>query len=193
VVIDKPIPFYVIAIPQEQAKKLAIDQPKLWTDEEINGLNCGYVRLELVPRGIGRLLVRAPQLFYSIKPDNSVSMVIELINEGSRRLDNVEIKVDAPLHWLKQIEPELIPSLEISEEKQARLTFTPPADVTVGRYEFRIRTTSLSNNRPVTGEDKSVIVEVQGKVNLLATTAIVLFIIGVIVGIVIFGMRLSRR
>ena len=43
----------------------------LTTPEEIEALGVGFVRLELVPRGVGRLLVRVPQLFYSIEAGES--------------------------------------------------------------------------------------------------------------------------
>ena len=71
--------------------------------------------------------------------------------------------------------------------------FTPPKDIAVGRYEFRIRSSSLSDNQPVYGEDKMVTVEIRPGTNIIGTGIIVLLILSVIIGIVIFGLRLSRR
>ncbi len=193
VVIDHPIPFYVLVIPREQALEIGNIREHNWTLEEIDDLKIGYVKLDLVPRGIGKLLVRAPQLYHSIKPDESVSMFVEIINEGTRRLDNVEVEVDPPLNWSKKVEPALIPNLDISEEKRIGLSFTPPENVSVGRYEVRVRTTSLSDDQPINGEDKTVTIEIQPKANLIGTTIVILLIIGLVVGIVIFGIRLSRR
>ncbi len=193
VLIDKPIPFYVLVIPREQVDEIANFRDRIWSTEEIEKLNVGFVRLELLPRGIGKLLVRAPQLFYSIKPDQTVEMSIDLINEGSRILDNVEIETDVPLNWEKKIDPNLVAKLDINEEKRINFNFIPPEDVTVGRYEFRIRTTSLSDDQVINGEDKSVTVEVQASANVLGTALLILFIIGIILGIVIFGIKLSRR
>jgi hypothetical protein len=193
VVIDKPIPFYVLIISHEQVEELGEVRSKHWTPETIAALNAGYVKLELLPRGAGKLLVRAPQLFYSIKPSETVAANIEIVNEGTRRLDNVAIEVDPPLNWSKQIEPPVIQSLDIAEEKRIELKFTPPHDVSAGRYEFRLRTTALSEDKPITGEDKSVTVEVQSEVNLWGMAFIITSILAVVVGIVIFGIRLSRR
>lgn len=191
--IDKPITFFVLVIPRNQSAKLRDIQQTQWTQQAIDSLDVGYVRLELVPRGIGKLLVRAQQLYYSIKADESVHMNIELINEGSRRLDNVEIQVDTPLNWEKSIEPHYISSLNIREENKVELLFTPPHNVSVGRYEFRVRTTSISNNQPVSGEDKSVIVEIKPETNFAGTMLIIALILGITTGIVVFGVRLSRK
>ncbi|MBI3194696.1 MAG: hypothetical protein HYZ34_09575 [Ignavibacteriae bacterium] len=193
VAMDKPIQFFVLVIPTEQAKELSKLQSHQWTQDEIEKLKIGFVKLEILPRGKGRLLVRAQQLFHSIKADESVEMNIELVNEGSRRLDNVEINVDPPLNWTKIIEPTVIPSLEVGEERRVTLRFTPPNDVSVGRFEARIRTTSLSDNQPVIGEDKTVVMEVVAGTNILGTSLLVLLIVGLVAGMVVFGIKLSKR
>ena len=69
----------------------------------------------------------------------------------------------------------------------------PPQDVSPGKYEIRIRTTSFSDNQPINGEDKTLTVEIEPQSNIFGTLIIVLLILGLVVGIVIFGIRLSRR
>ena len=142
------------------ALRSRISQTRQWTQEEVERLNVGFVKLELVPRGQGKLLVRAPQLFHTIKPDGSVRMSVELVNEGTRRLDNIEVKIDPPLNWRKSVDPAVVPTLGIGEERRVQLTFTPPPDIAVGRYEIRLRTSGLSDNHPVNAEDKTVTVEI---------------------------------
>ena len=193
IAIDKPIAFYVLVIPAAAAENFGDLRAKQWTQTEIEALKLGYARLELIPRGLGRLLVRARQLFHAIKPDETVSMNLELVNEGTRRLDNVVVNVDLPLNWSKSIDRPVLPALEIGEEQSTQLSFTPPQEVAAGRYEIRIRTTSLSDGQPITGEDKTVTVEIQSEANLFGVTTVVLLILGVVVGMVIFGIRISRR
>ena len=120
-------------------------------------------------------------------------MNVELVNEGTRRLDNIEVKIDPPLNWTKNVEPATVPSLGIGEEQRVRLTFTPPSDIAVGRYEIRLRTSGLSDNRPINAEDKTVTVEIAGGSNLLGTAFVVLLILGLVTGIVVFGVRLSKK
>ncbi len=193
VAMDKAIPFFVLVIPREKMAALHNLQTKRWTQDEIDRLGVGYAKLELLPRGKGRLLVRAPQLFHSIKADATAEMTIELVNEGTRRLDNVQVKVDQPLNWSKTIEPTVIQTLGIGEEKQVRLSFTPPPTAEVGKYEMRVQASALSENQPINGEDKSVTIEIQPDASFFGTALLVLLMLGLVAGIVVFGIRLSKR
>lgn len=191
--IDESMAFYAVAIPRERIDEIGDLRNRTMTANEVEALNVGYVRLELVPRGIGEILVRAPQLFHTIKPDETVEVNIEVVNEGTRRLDNVRIEADLPLNWTDMIEPDVIERLGINEEQRVQLAFTPPEDISPGRYEIRIRTTSLSDNQPIEGEDKTVTIQVEQEANVFGTFLLILVIVGLVVGIVVFGIRLSRR
>jgi len=193
VLMDKPIPFYAVAIPRERSEEIGDLAGRTLSKDDLDALSIGYAPLELLPRGVGEILVRAPQLFHTIKADETVNVSLEVVNEGTRRLDNVRIEVDPPLNWTKRIEPEVIPHLEINEEGKVELYITPPGGITPGRYEVRVRTTSLSDDLPIRGEDKTITVEIEQEANVLGTLFIVLLIVGLVVGIVIFGIRLSRR
>ena len=193
IAMDAPIQFFVLVIPRDRMDEFKNIQSRNWSMEEVEKLNIGYVKLELLPRGKGRLLVRAQQLFHSIKPDGTIRLNIELVNEGTRRLDNVKIEADVPLNWTKKIEPTVLQSLDIFEEKRIVLEFTPPKEIATGRYEIRLRTTALSDNQPVNGEDKTVTAEIQPETNVFGTLVIILLILGIISGIVWYGIKLSKR
>ncbi len=189
---DKPISFYVLVLPAEVASTIK-DLNKIWTKQEIDALNVGYLKLELVPRGTGKLIVRAQQLYYAITPGNYVEMKLDVVNDGSRKLNNVKVDADPPLNWKKNVDPQVVSNLEINEEKTLNLTFTPPADVSVGKYEIRLRSTSLSNEQQVTAEDKIVTVEIVPESNFWGTAFLVLLIVGLVGGMVVFGIKLSRK
>lgn len=191
--IDEGLPFYAISIPRDRIEEIGDLSKRTLTEDEIKALNVGYARLELMPRGIGEILVRAQQLFFTIKPDEEVSFNIEVVNEGTRVLNNVRVEVDPPLNWTENIEPAVIQSLDINEERRINLRFTPPPNESPGRYEVRIQTTSLSDDLPIRGEDKTVSIQIEPKANILGTLFLVLLIVGLVVGIVVFGIRLSRR
>ena len=190
---DSSIQFYVMVLPNDKLEQLPDLHERDWTEDELKQLDIGYTKLELIPRGKGILMVRAPQLYHSILPDETVEMTIELINEGSRRLDHIEIKADVPLNWTREIVPATISSLEIGEETRVKLLFTPPSDISVGKYETRIQTTGLSFGQPVTGSDKIATIEIRAETNIIATALIVMFILTIVGGVVIFGVRLSRK
>lgn len=193
VTIDESLPFFAVAIPRERAEEIGDLRSRNLTQEDLEALNIGFVRLELVPRGVGEILVRAPQLFHSIKPDESVSVNIEIVNEGSRTLDNVRIETDLPLNWTDEVNPAVIEELGINEERRVTLNFTPPEDVSPGRYEIRVRTSLLADNQPIEGEDKTVTIQIDQRANVLGTFLLIVAILGLVVGILVFGIRLSRR
>ncbi|HMK39879.1 MAG TPA: NEW3 domain-containing protein [Bacteroidota bacterium] len=190
---DRPIPFFVVVVPHDRAESSGEMLARTWTQQEIEKMNVGFVKLELVTRGAGKLLVRAPQLFFSIRPEGSVQMSVEVVNEGTRRLDNVEVKIDPPLNWTREAQPAVVPSLGIGEDRRVDLTFTPPHDVSVGRYEIRLRTSALSDNHPVNAEDKTATVEIAAGASVLGTALLVLLIVGLVGGIVVFGIKLTRK
>ncbi|HOP07495.1 MAG TPA: NEW3 domain-containing protein [candidate division Zixibacteria bacterium] len=193
VAMDAAIPFYVLVLPRDKAGMISDQPDKHWTEAEIEALDVGFVRLELVPRGKGELLVRAPQLYHAISSDETAKVAVDCYNEGSHRLDNVEFEIDLPLGWTRDVEPERIPALEIGRDKRVVFTFTPPADVSPGKYDIRIRSTATSNSQPVIADDKTVTVEIKPGSNLLGTIVIVTLILGLVAAIVIWGIKLSRR
>jgi len=193
VIMDQGIPFYVLVLPRDKVEEIGDVTIRQWTEEELRQLDIGFVRLELLPRGRGEILVRSPQLYHSIQTGEAVEMSVDVLNEGSNRLDNIEVRADVPLNWEKVISPLSIPNLEINEEARVALTFTPPADITAGKYEVRLRTSATSSSQPVTGLDKTVTIEVRAETNVFGTVIVVLLVIGLVSGIVVFGIRLSRR
>jgi uncharacterized membrane protein len=190
---DVAIPFFVLVLPREKSQQLSDLTTRKWTEEELTGLGVGYVRLELIPRGKGELLVRSPQLFHSIRAEEAVTMFVDIVNEGSRRLDNTEVRVDIPLGWSREITPQSIPTIGIGEESRVNLVFTPPEDIAPGKYEVRLRTSATSNNQPVNALDKTVTIEVRPGSNVLGILAVVVGLVALVGGIVVYGIRLSRR
>ena len=193
VVMDQPIPFYVLILPKEKTDEIEKLRSKIWTEQELMDLKVGYVKLELVPRGKGELLVKAPQMYHAIDADQSASIVMDLQNEGSDNLGNIEFKVDLPLNWTKDISPESITTLAIGQEKRATMIVTPPADVAAGKYNVRVRFTSESNGLPVTAEDKTFTIEIKSKTSILSTLFILLLIGALIAGVIMYGLKLSKK
>lgn len=193
VAIGRPISFYAAAIPGNKLDRMREFGNRPVTEDDLRALDVGFVRLELVARGRGKILVRAPQLFQAIHEGEKARFRIEVVNEGSRRLDNVEVKIDLPFNWTKQVEPTVISQLEINEEKPVDLIFSPPDDIAVGKYDVRVRTTGTSGGEPVVGEDKTINVEILASASVVGTLLIVVAILGLVAAVIVFGVRLSRR
>lgn len=195
VVIDKPLEFYTLALDNEQSARLdeLLARKSIVSPEEIDDLKAGNVRLELIPRGVGIVEVQALNLYHEIKIDESVNMEVRIKNTGTRRLNNIRIYTDLPLNWRVEVNPDLISSLDQSKEEIVNIEFIPPSDVSVGDYEPRIRTECIADNRRVESEDKIVRVHVSARTNILGITILIVLLIGLLVGIVVFGIKLTRR
>ncbi|MBD3287391.1 hypothetical protein GF337_01190 [candidate division KSB1 bacterium] len=189
--IDKPLSFFALVMDEFAQKELRSLEYK--NERNIDKINAGKVKLELIPRGVGKIVLKTVNLYFEIRPDEIVSMKVVVRNEGTRRLDNIRIKTDNPLNWISEIEPDLIDSLPPDKEKMVALKFIPPENVTVGDYEVKIRTESISNMRMVESEEKIVRIHIISAANIWGSIFLALLLIGMIVGIVVFGIRISRR
>ncbi|MDP6777435.1 MAG: NEW3 domain-containing protein, partial [Candidatus Latescibacteria bacterium] len=192
VAIDKTIEFYALVLPQPVWRELQPLDGRMFTPEEVEKLNAGKVKLELIPRGVGRIEVRALTLYYEIKTDESVEMAITVHNDGTRRLDNIRIRTNVPPNWRATVEPDVIPLMP-GETHTVKLLFLPPDGVGVGDYEVQIQTQALADNRPVETQDKMVRIHVSARTNLLLSAFLVLSVIGMVIGIVWYGVKLTRR
>lgn len=195
VVIDRPIVFYALTLDNGQAAKLQamLERSAELSPDDIDSLKVGDVKLELIPRGVGKIEVQAPNLYHEIKAGGQVTMEIRIKNAGTRKLNNIRVFTDLPLNWRSEVKPDLIALLEQSKDEVVNVKFIPPDDVSVGDYEPRIRTECTADNRRVESEDKIVRVHVASKTNVVGITFLILLLVGLLVGIVVFGIRLTRR
>jgi uncharacterized membrane protein len=122
-----------------------------------------------------------------------VSMEVRVKNAGTRKLNNIRISTDLPLSWRVEVRPDLIATLEQNQEEVVSIRFLPPPDVSVGDYEPKIRTECVADNRKVESEDKIVRIHISSKTNILGISVLILLLVGLLVGIVVFGIRLTRR
>lgn len=191
--LDKPISFFVMAVPRNRAtemRQLSFDK---MDEEELNALEIGYARLELTAKGVGKLVVKAPQLYKNVLPGAAASFTFTLSNEGTRSLENVEFEIDAPLNWAKDVSPLLIRRLDIREEIQVTLSLTPAPSTSVGRYQTRMRTTALSNNSPIPADTKIFAIQIDQESNPLTIAFLALLILGLIGGFLWMGIKLARK
>ena len=197
VVLDKPLEFFVLALDNDQTEKLralegAAGGAGLGA-EAVDGLKAGSVKLELIPRGVPKVEVQAVNLYHEIKVGDTIAMDVTIRNTGTRKLNNIRVFCDLPLNWRVEIAPDLIAGLEQNKDEVVKIKFLPPDGVSVGDYEPKIRTDALADNRRVESEDKIVRIHISSKANVLGIGALVLLLVGLLVGIVVFGIKLTRR
>jgi hypothetical protein len=191
--IDQPLKFHVLTFTGEQYNQIAGKDLATFTPEQLSALSCGRDMLELVPRGKGKIEVRATNLYHEISTGDSVAMTVTVRNAGTRRLDNIKISADSPIGWKALITPDLIRTLDPEKETSVRITILPPENSGVGAQEVKIKTEALADNRKVDTEDKTIRIQMNAKTSVFGTIILLLLIIGVIGGLVWFVIKLSRR
>jgi hypothetical protein len=191
--VDRPITFWALALGREATAAFDHAGRDSLTATEAAAIPAGKARLELIPRGVARIEVQAPNLFHEISRGDSVTLEVTLRNTGSRAVSSVRLAADVQPDWVTRVTPELVPELDVGGEQRVRLTFVPPRTVAVGDYDIRVRTEALSADRRVDTEDKTVRVRVSPAANWLGTTLLVLLLVGLVGGIITFGLKLTRR
>ena len=189
---DEPLRFWVLALDEVNAAEL---ESRLAREgiEAASGLRAGKTELEVIPRGVGRIEVRAANLYHEIDPRETVRMAVTLRNNGSRRLDNVRVRLEPPLGWQATVTPDFIAGIEVDAEAVVQLDLAPPVGVRLGDYEARFRTESAAADQRVETEDKTVRIHVAAGSSWIGTAALLAALLGFVTTLVVVGVRLSRR
>lgn len=202
----------VLSLPQRASDSLLMDEPILfWVlalEESVSGdrirsieeggdpatdVTTGKSRLELVPRGVGRIQVRATNLYHEIRPADRLAVDVIVRNSGTRTLEHVRLRLEAPSRWEVDVEPEFLPALPVNAEQRVRVSVRPPPDVVRGEYEVRLRTESAAADRQVEVEDRTIRIRVAAAGSWITTGAASLLLVGFAGGVVLVGYRLARR
>jgi hypothetical protein len=189
--IDRAIKFYVAVI--SETDFAGMGNLAVLSVEQLKNMNAGKIGLEIIPKGIGRILVTTPSLYSEIKAGNNLNFKITVRNDGTRLLDNIKVSTDNPLEWKSVIKPEIIKSLKPGKDMDVSITMYPPKDVSVGAQEVKIKTEAVMNNHRIESSDKILRVQVEANTPVIWTILLVLFIAGIVGGIVTFGIKISKR
>jgi hypothetical protein len=189
--IDQPLAFWVLALGSGEAEHFAGE--RVYTPDEIKRSRAGTLRLEVIPRGVGKIELATESLFAETDPGQSVNTTFKLRNTGTRRLDNVQLSVEAPMNWRVALTPQTIPALDPHREQNVRFSIAIPADAAVGDYELRIKTQSYAYNRQVPSEDKIFRVSVKARSKIWMTVGVLGTLLLVAAGILVSGIKLARR
>ena len=189
--LDQPLTFWGLIVDAAQASRL--DAAKTYTEGQIAAIKCGKVRLQLIPRGVGRIEVSAPSLYQEIRTSEQVELNLSVKNTGTRVIHNVHISTESPISWRTFITPDTVPLLEPNQEEIVKLKVLPPSDAGVGDYEVKIKTDAISNNRKVPTVDQTDRIHLTAPPNVKATASLIALLLAIVGGIVVFGIRLTRR
>jgi len=192
VVIDRPIPFTVAAIDQGLAELPPEELSERLTGQPEDGLP-GSVGLEVLPRGKGRMELVIGNLYYDIEDNAAVNTDMSLRNAGTGELHNVQLVLDGPYGWDLLAQPTRVGTLDPGDERRISLNLIPPPDVGGGDFEVRAKAQCLVAGQTVDSPEKFIRVHVRSKTNVVGAVMLIATLAAVSLGIVGFGVWLSRR
>lgn len=189
--VDKSIEMYMVVLSKSEYAKIKGDNQITLNDiEKVKG---GRVKLELIPRGKGLINLFTSNLYHEIEEGEDLEFKIEIKNDGTRELNNIRIKINNPLNWKSEITPENLSKLDIGENKMVKIKVKPPKDVSIGEQELKIWAESFAKNTKISSDDKLIRVKVFAEKSVLGSIILILLLLGVVSGIVYYGIKLSKR
>ena len=149
--------------------------------------------LELIPRGVAHVELRASSLYFEVAPSDSVVTELAVRNAGSREMQNVLIEAEAPAGWTARVEPREIGTLKLGDTRSVRVVLAPARGVSVGDYEFRVRASSRATARRLDDEDKILHVRIASRFGAWATAALLSALLVMTLVVVQAARKIGRR
>jgi hypothetical protein len=190
--LNEPLEFYAAVLSEEQDTRYEPGRMTL-NQGELTRLG-GKVGLILTPKGVPEFELIAQNLYFEIKPGETVDMQLTLKNTGTRNLSDIRITTDLPSNkWSSDIQPSLVSKLDRDAEKDIKVKIIPASDVGVGDTEVKIKAVCEVDNVKIEAPEKNVRIHISGRTNITGTVILISALILLIVGIAVLTIKLSRR
>lgn len=190
--LDQPLDFYAAVLSEDEDVNYEPGRLNL-DSEELNQVK-SKVRLVLTPKGEPEFELIAQNLYFEIKTGETVEMLLELKNTGTRNLENIRITTELPSNkWNSEIQPDLVKKLDREQKEDIKITIIPPLDVGVGDSEVKINAECEVDNRPIEAPEKNVRIHISGRANIMGSVILIGALILLVIGIAVLTIKLSRR
>jgi hypothetical protein len=153
----------------------------------------GRIALQVVPRGMGQLVVVTQNFFRQAVAGEQFAMPFIVKNDGSAQLDNLRIVLKGPELWEVAPNPAVVGSVGIGEEVPITLGITVPERAEPGDYLVRVESRAETLGRAEAGETVTARIQVVAPPRVLLTAGVVLAVLIVGGGILYLGVRFVRR
>ena len=195
--IDANITFYFMATRRSELRTIfgvkEKHKGKTIPPEEIATLKARRVELTLIPRGVGKLDIMAPNLFKEAEQDQPVSLKFNIMNSGTLVLRRVKATLDLPLEWEGQVVPKEADSIAGGEKTLFTVNLQLPPDVEVGEYTVKVQAEGHSGVEIIEALDKDFTVRIVSESSLTGTVILVGVLVVLVLVIAIASIKISRR
>lgn len=162
-------------------------------EAEVQELNANYVKLELIPKGIGKLEVLVSNTYREIQVGEELRVRVEFLNRGSVAVQNIKAVLDLPYQWEEEVDPALIKRLEPDERTPVDIIARPPVDIAVGNYELGVEAQGQVGNENIESLEKNLTIHVGARSNIAGNAILIGILVLLVLGIGIASVRISRR
>jgi len=188
--------FALVTRPSEYARINALkvrysDDPV--PEPEVKELQSNYVKLELIPKGIGKLEVLVANLYQEIKVGEDLQIRVEFLNRGTVAVQNIKAALDLPYEWESEVDPTLIKLLEPGERAPVDILARPAADIAVGDYELGIEAQGQVGTENIESLEKNISIRIGARSNIAGNTILIGILVLLVFGIGLASIKISRR
>ncbi len=188
--------FALVASPEQFAGLNALkvrhgDRPV--PEEEVAQLGSNYVKLELIPKGVGRLEVLVANRYQEVKVGEELQLRVEFLNRGTLAVQNVKAVLDLPYEWESTVDPILIKAIEPGERAPVKIAARPAADIAVGDYELGIEAQGQVGTENIESLEKNITIHIGARSNLAGNAILIGVLVLLVLGIGVASVRISRR
>ena len=162
-------------------------------EEDIKTLQSDYVKLELIPKGIGELEVLVSNRYQEIKVGEELQIRVEFLNRGTVAVQNIKAALDLPYEWEEEVKPLLIKILEPDERAPVDILARPAADIAVGDYELGIEAQGQVGTENIESLEKNITIRIGARSNIAGNTILIGILVLLVFGIGIASIKISRK
>ena len=195
--LNEKIVFYVVILDQFAQQRLSALQTKLQgravASALLDSAKLSYEMLELIPRGRAEMEITSSNLFRKVKLGEIIAMPITLNNIGTVKLDNIRMIPTLPMDWTCNVTPESDINIDVEQKTKIELEIIPAPDVVAGDYEIQLDARTQYEGRDIEAARKTLRITVEGKSNIWLAVILLLLLLGLIGGVAVFTIKLSRK
>jgi hypothetical protein len=195
--VDETIEFYVFITDKEGFQQVGELNREFANKpiplEKINTIKGNKERFELIPRGKGKLETIISNRYQEIKTGEQVVVRVDLLNTGTLEVEGVHLILTPPLGWTYAAVPDTLRRILPGEKEPVNITLTPPSDLGVSEYDVRVEAAGFVGNERVDAQEKDLTIRVEARANILRNVLIIGGVIGLVVGVAVVSIKVSRR
>lgn len=161
--------------------------------ETLDSAELSYETLELIPRGRAEMSIVARNLFHKVKIKDLVAFSFNLENTGTVALDRIGVELTLPVDWSANVKPEKDITLAVGAKEKVEVEVVPATDVVAGDYEIKMEARTLHEGREIEAPAKTMRIQIEGKSNFLIGAILMIALVGMVVGVAVLTIKVSRR